>query len=135
MSLNALDAALLNLAKASTALERQANPSVKAVEESLTAAKDAAKLLKAALDLMEEGIYSVARDTPFGRTAMRTPPEAEAHLAKRVREVSEIDFTARMAWEAAEMLLLDALKTVREQMEVKPCNLVDLVPSYLRRLA
>lgn len=72
--MNALDAALANLAKASTALERQANPNVKAVDEALTATKDAAKLLKAALDLMEEGIYSVAvepsQGTPlFGETS------------------------------------------------------------------
>ena len=64
--MNALDAALANLAKASTALERQTNPSVKAVEESLVATKDAAKILKAALDLMEEGIYEVAVEPSLG---------------------------------------------------------------------
>lgn len=65
---------------------------------------------------------------------MRTKPEAEAHLAKRVRDLAEMDMHANMAWEAAEMLLLDALKTVREQMSVNPCNLADLVPSDLRRI-
>lgn len=68
---------------------------------------------------------------------MRTKPEAEAHLAKRIKDLSEIDFTARMAWEAAEMLLLDALKTVREQMAVPapaPLNMVDFAANSLRRI-
>ena len=62
MSMNALDAALQLLAKASTALERQANPSFEDVEEAMAAAKDALKVLKSAAVLLDEGIFAVATD-------------------------------------------------------------------------
>ena len=57
---NALDSALVDLAKASTALERTARPTIKDVEEAKDASKRAHSILYAAHKLMSVGIYTVA---------------------------------------------------------------------------
>jgi len=60
---NALDSALVDLAAASTALERTARPNLKDVEEARDRAKKAHGILDAAHKLMSVGIYVVA-DAP-----------------------------------------------------------------------
>jgi len=60
---NALDSALVDLASASTALERSARPNLKDVEEARDRAKKAHGILDAAHKLMSVGIYVVA-DAP-----------------------------------------------------------------------
>lgn len=67
--MNALDAALLLFHKGATALERHAHPTPKDAEEALSHAQDAAKILKASCNLMEEGIFSVA-DEPEASTPL-----------------------------------------------------------------
>lgn len=57
---NALDSALVDLAAASTALERSARPNLKDVEEARDRAKKAHGILDAAHKLMSVGIYVVA---------------------------------------------------------------------------
>lgn len=58
--MNATTAALADLAKASSALERHTNPTPEDVAEALEAAKSAAKTLRAANDLLQDGIYEVS---------------------------------------------------------------------------
>lgn len=60
---NALDSALVDLAAASTALERTARPTIKDVEEAKERAKRAHTILDASHKLMSMGIYAVA-DAP-----------------------------------------------------------------------
>ena len=69
MSRNALETALVELAAASTALERTSRPSLKDVEESKEKAKRAAKILEAAHQLMSVGIFTVA-DAPLPGTPL-----------------------------------------------------------------
>lgn len=85
MSSNALDSALVDLAKASTALERQARPGIKDVEEAKDAAKRAHGILDAAHKLLSVGIYTVADAPPEpgvplfkpnGSPAVPPPPTA-----------------------------------------------------------
>jgi hypothetical protein len=65
--MHATTAALALLAQAATALERHAHPSAQDVEEALGAAKDAAKILKASLDLLGDGIYTVTDEPDPGQ--------------------------------------------------------------------
>lgn len=74
MSHNALDTALIDLAAASTALERSAHPTIKDVEESRDKSKRAFKILDAAHMLMSVGIYSVTDAPPDPGPAL-FPPE------------------------------------------------------------
>lgn len=60
---NVLDSALVDLAAASTALERTARPTIKDVEEAKERAKRAHTILDASHKLMSMGIYAVA-DAP-----------------------------------------------------------------------
>lgn len=64
MTMNALDTALVQLAEASNALERQA-PTIKDVEGAEKAAKAASEIIAAARKLMGYGIYTVC-DEPAG---------------------------------------------------------------------
>ncbi len=72
--MNALDAALQLFHKGATALERHTHPTPKDAEEALEHAKSAAKFLKSATDLMEEGIFEVA-DEPEASTPLPFEPE------------------------------------------------------------
>lgn len=84
MTQNALDSALVELAAASTAMERTANPGIKDVEEAKEKAKKAFKILEAAHQLLSFGIYTVtaepgpaaAPSTPMFDPAGQPSPEA-----------------------------------------------------------
>lgn len=60
MTMNALDTALVELAAASTALERSNTPGIKDVEEAKEKAKKAHKILESAHALLGYGVYTVA---------------------------------------------------------------------------
>lgn len=86
MSIHALDAVLVELAAASTALERTAKPSLKDVKEAKTSAKKAVDLLGAAETFMGYGIYTVTAEPmepgpalfkPNGDPAVALTPEPE----------------------------------------------------------
>lgn len=75
---NALDSALVDLAAASTALERSARPNLKDVEEARDRAKKAHGILDAAHKLMSVGIYVVADAPTQPGTPLPFPPEGGA---------------------------------------------------------
>lgn len=62
MSINGLDAVLVELAAASTALERTARPTLKDVKEARASAKKATDLLGAAETFLAYGIYTVTNE-------------------------------------------------------------------------
>lgn len=62
MTMNATDAALELIHKAATALERHAQVTPEDIEEALDKAKNATKILKASSDLIQEGIFEVAKE-------------------------------------------------------------------------
>lgn len=71
---NALDCALVDLAAASTALERSARPNLKDVEEARDRAKKAHGILDASHKLMSVGIYTVADAPVSPGTPLPFPP-------------------------------------------------------------
>lgn len=95
MSIHALAAVLVELAAASTALERTAKPSPKDVKEAKASTKKAADLLGASETFLSYGIYTVAEEPKDDKYADPNDyriemPEVDAEVPVELKPMPEI---------------------------------------------
>lgn len=90
MSINGLNAVLVELAAASTALERTSRPSLKDVKEAKASAKKATELLGASETFMAYGIYTVTEEPMEPGPALFKPNGDPAVFPATEPEVAEV---------------------------------------------
>lgn len=71
--------------------------------------------------------------TPHPRADYAAPSSrmiAREHLALRIRDLAEVDLDANFAFEAVDMLLADALKTVRVELARPTVDMVQMAGDF-----